>query len=1703
MPSATLGVSSQSRRKLKTFAFDERLLTGDEDKENQQDPNSASKPDSVDCGLTGQDELPEPRVPRTPAVRIPIEDLIANTEDAYNCLPPVGTPKDHVLWQTGPDSSDASAGACATQRSRKRAHSSSPSSSQQLSAHTDALNLDTLNKSLRTPNNDPTQDLWNRYTTVNGVKKDAREPTLPQYVHLLPSSPQTPSTTSKDSGLRRTHSCGIEWPTSKAKRRRLETTQHHSRTKELFAASRKEILRRDLSNNTRVGLLLDRIQESLTRKADPTESPSSSFPLPDRRSQAFASPTKPPNRTRGESSGPADVLHPPQIVQPQKIAARSETSSSFEFSDDGLDVEAFESVERALEQAETKTQISPIEPDRNRDELTTPSIAQCHNQVRLVQFDGSGDQSERRSDEDQESLQPKALAAEFDEFNDDDDDDEELMNEMLDLAAKYDSQPPVATAANPQANPKPTSETNPQSKHLETLDEFEDAFDDDDDELWEDIANATYGKSRTTIASKDHTSIDNRAIKRYLVMEVLESEYEYKPGRKRPEKMLSVKDERSSMCYIILLRESWYDTRYTKGSYVHVIGKFDRTGQCIVDDADNMVIIHPDHLISSTVVGDSFTCMRRAVLQDRVKATSAATQPQVYGHILHEVFGRALRINRWDRESFREIIDKILPSYIESLYEIGVRPQEATEYLLGKTPELMAWATVFVGDTLSADALIRDRNGLLVPATVNKLLELEEHIWSPMYGLKGNIDATVQAQMKLPNEQSVRTLLVPFELKTGKKDNVEQHRVQTALYTLLLSDRYDINVTCGVLYYMETAKTYRVEGIRNEVRHMIIQRNELACYVHDKLALPPMIKKQHLCKSCYSKAACFTYHKLSENGTAETSGLGEKFNEVVGHLSPAHQSFFKKWDELLTKEERDTMKFRRELWTMLGSEREALGRCFSEVVIQPGSALENLEGSKINRFEYTFTKHLHRPGFSFRDSQITTGEPIVISDEKGHFNFAAGFVTNVQPTRIVVVVDRRLGRVQKKLEGFDPETNQVFSGNIDVAHDGSQSSQHNEPILYRIDKDEFANGMATARNNILRMMEKDLWRARELRQLIIENKYPEFKVTSTAYTLSGPASQQNLNVDQQRAIEKVMSAKDYALVLGMPGTGKTTTIAHIIRALVSQGKSVLLASYTHTAVDNILLKIKDDNIPIMRIGAVNKVHPEVQSFADISGIPKRTIEELHASWHESKVVATTCLGVNHGIFNARTFDYCIVDEASQITLPVCLGPIRMARTFILVGDHYQLPPLVQNKQALEGGLDVSLFKLLSDAQPDSVVNLEHQYRMAEDIMLLSKELVYSGRIKCGNEAVARRVLKIPDLDGGMAKHHFTASSLPKASNHSTQTVCLAGSNCWLRRALSPSSRCLFLNTDSIIPRGSARETVAGARITNTIESILTAQLVTALIHSGVAPHSIGVITFYRSQLALLRTEVKALAGSVASSEVEMHTADKYQGRDKEIIILSCVRSNENSHVGDLLKDWRRVNVAVTRARSKLLLVGSRGTLEGSGVPILQGLTRIMEEKGWTLELPGEACEMHCFESPVTQANNGATQKCRSAAGFPSLAGTEEARSSPLTPSTKKQKRSLEQMSEDSHNYRGLGKKQKRSPFRKPDKVVRGTTLVGGFDGGLRKVLDKRPVLRNVLDEIVSNAYENDLNKENTPLIADMDMDTDMDADFDPADFGVY
>jgi DNA replication ATP-dependent helicase Dna2 len=845
---------------------------------------------------------------------------------------------------------------------------------------------------------------------------------------------------------------------------------------------------------------------------------------------------------------------------------------------------------------------------------------------------------------------------------------------------------------------------------------------------------------------------------------------------------------------------------------------------------------------------------------------------------------------------------------------------------------------------------------------------------------------------------------------------------------------------------------------------MIIKRNELACYVRDRIELPPILKEDFKCQKCYAQEPCFLYHNLVEDGKGEmlNKKAKERYDELVKPLQPSHQEFMKKWDTLLTKEETDMMKFRRELWTMLSTEREKLGRCFSNVILEPGSGHEEKNGQKINRYSYTFIKQRATPGFSFTESQLIVGEPIVVSDEQGHFALANGYVTNVKKRRITVAVDRRLHNSRTKLPGFNPQNNQTFAGIMEVTKEGETVAEYpadEEPVLYRLDKDEFSNGMAAARNNLIQIMDNSVYKAQDLRELIVDGRAPAFRDDANALSLP-QSSQMSMNTDQKAAVAKVMSAKDYALVLGMPGTGKTTTIAHIIRTLVAKGKSVLLTSYTHTAVDNILLKIRDDKIGILRLGASKKIHPEVQEFATLAAEPKNSLEELEESWMLPPVVATTCLTINHALFNRRVFDYCIIDEASQITLPVCLGPIRMAQKFILVGDHYQLPPLVQNKEAMEGGLDVSLFKLLCEAHPQAVVSLEHQYRMCADVMLLSNTFIYSGRLKCGTPTVASRKLTLPKPTGLAACHHK-----PYQSRSSAAPTCVGpeSASCWLSRSLSPDQPVVFVNTDLISP---TLEQQSGSRITNTLEARLVTQLTVSLLSLGVPADEIGIIAFYRSQLALLRQSLSSAhtqtqtsgfaAPGPGCSGVELHTADKFQGRDKEVVLVSCVRSNDTGVVGDLLKDRRRVNVALTRARSKLVILGSEKTLSGN--ELLRDMVGLCREKGWVFDLTSDMVDSHAFDEAVTQT--GKTPVRSSYRNNSSSRGGMMAKSTSLSPSPSKKRKALGDITAISGRGNARSPKKRfgvKSAGGNPDAKVPKKV----FTAGKRGVLDGRPILQDI------------------------------------------
>ena len=254
--------------------------------------------------------------------------------------------------------------------------------------------------------------------------------------------------------------------------------------------------------------------------------------------------------------------------------------------------------------------------------------------------------------------------------------------------------------------------------------------------------------------------------------------------------------------------------------------------------------------------------------------------------------------------------------------------------------------------------------------------------------------------------------------------------------------------------------------------------------------------------------------------------MAKPFMENTDHLNDKHKAFFKHWDTLLTKEEKGSFRFRREIWTMASSEREAAGRCFGKLAIVPGSISVDGNKQRINKYTYTLEKPGSAGDFSFIESQLGEGDPIVISDEDGHIALAIGYVSQLRKNRIMVQVDRRLHSARTRQKNFNEDSNQVFDGIVEVNCTPrtpalARQPSEREEVFYRIDKDEFINGMAGIRNNLIQIMSKEA--NSKYRRLIAELLPPEFKESPTAYRLDEVPGAGSLNEDQKNAVTKVMS----------------------------------------------------------------------------------------------------------------------------------------------------------------------------------------------------------------------------------------------------------------------------------------------------------------------------------------------------------------------------------------------------------------------------------------------------------------------------------------------------------------------------------------------------------------------------------------------------
>ena len=450
-----------------------------------------------------------------------------------------------------------------------------------------------------------------------------------------------------------------------------------------------------------------------------------------------------------------------------------------------------------------------------------------------------------------------------------------------------------------------------------------------------------------------------------------------------------------------------------------------------------------------------------------------------------------------------------------------------------------------------------------------------------------------------------------------------------------------------------------------------------------------------------------------------------------------------------------------------------------------------------------------------------------------------------------------------------------------------------------------------------------------------------------------------LNPTQERAVNEVLWAKDVAIVHGPPGTGKTTTLVEAINETLMRESQVLVCAQSNMAVDWISEKLVDRGINVLRIGNPTRVNDKMLGFTyerrfeshpdypqlwairkairELRSNRKKGSESFHQKmdrlrsraaeieirinaelFGEARVIACTLVGSAHRLLEGMKFGTLFIDEAAQALEAACWIPMRRASRVILAGDHCQLPPTVKSIAALRAGLGKTLMERIAENKPEVVTLLKIQYRMNEEIMRFSSDWFYGGQVESAPQIKYRSILDydhpIAWIDTSNEENQITieGEDAPEDSASTSSSVSAANQNSDLNFK------------EQFVGESFGRINKAEAELT-----LLTlAEYFTKIGKQRVLGDSIdvGIISPYRAQVQYLKKLIKKYEFFKPYRRlISVNTVDGFQGQERDVILISLVRSNDEGQIG-FLKDLRRMNVAMTRARMKLIILGNKDTM---------------------------------------------------------------------------------------------------------------------------------------------------------------------------------
>ncbi|CAG9529788.1 unnamed protein product [Cercopithifilaria johnstoni] len=916
--------------------------------------------------------------------------------------------------------------------------------------------------------------------------------------------------------------------------------------------------------------------------------------------------------------------------------------------------------------------------------------------------------------------------------------------------------------------------------------------------------------------------------------------------------------EDTSKFYRVRLEGIWSSTPVKIGSFLRVIGaEMKGEKELLLNWESGVLIVESNVLVPCTLIAQGTSCRRKATLSHYFKIRSGTTKEMVVGNVVHELFQIAITRSGFDvaESSLLDLWRKELrEKYAEELFALNLSSQEVEDEMCLYFKTITHWVSAHMPPP-------KGRNeSLQTGFKIMELMDVEEPMWNSCYGFKAKIDCTVKVK-KRNGEQK----LVPVELKTGKSNPNIAHITQVMLYCLALASKQG-TIENGLLLYLldETIRTVSPKMI--DLKGILHMRNEIAAGISaisfDNL--PGPILDKHTCKWCNQALACSLLQCCSASAVTDIF-----FQDQLKHLKQSHIDYFKRFARWILME-----------WRYV-TERNATDK--EDICRRKNSAssikviLDSIVQQE-NRTVVTFQKE------GVIDEQyelcIKGDMLLVLSDESEQIAMAS----------VIYVKDNFI--------------------NVAVY---SNSSSFVVGMTYFLKRHETSFKYTLNLGNLVTLMVNDKQMSK-IRSLIIDMRPPVFSRMKKENIIGISKIVRQLNCDQARAVVKSLMSNDYAIIEGFPGTGKTSTLVVLIRCLIYLGRTVLITSHTHSAIDNILSKLIEyvDENKILRLGRQTSIKENVQHLTLKAKLSKHMdtdrVSLMQRILKETPIVACTCLGVSTNLlFSYRRFSMTVVDEASLVLESTVIPAIAASDSFVLVGDRRQLAPLICSKQSREEGMEKSLLERLT-IHHSAIITLYSQYRMNRPIADLSSVLFYDSKLRCANNMVAEATL-INFVSDPIIDSIYSKACKLCISNLLSNAVVFVDTQSYK----NPSFCTIFGNSGEISNVGEA-EFIGG--------------LCRLFVKLGLPESDLGVISIYRYHVEQLRRTIQA--------GVEVDTVDQYQGRDKSVIVLSFVWTGEaENRKSELLADCRRINVAITRAKHKLILVGCQKSL--SSYPVMNAM----------------------------------------------------------------------------------------------------------------------------------------------------------------------